>query len=59
MANVKLHFGVVTLILTALLFGACLGEQVSFIHIWASERDHLGDNHEVENMLKERWVKVE
>ena len=27
-----------------------------FLHIWASEPDHLGENKEVENMLSKRWV---
>lgn len=30
-----------------------------FLHIWASEQDHLGDSTEVENMLGGRWTEVE
>ncbi len=30
-----------------------------FIHIWASEDDHLGRNKDVENMLNKRWIKRE
>lgn len=27
-----------------------------FLHIWASEHDHLGDETDVEEMLRERWT---
>ena len=27
-----------------------------FLHLWASEHDHLGDSRDVENMLKGRWT---
>ena len=27
-----------------------------FLHLWASEHDHLGDNREVEDMLQGRWT---
>ena len=27
-----------------------------FLHLWASEHDHLGESVEVENMLRERWT---
>ena len=27
-----------------------------FLHIWASESDHLGDSEEVEEMLRRRWT---
>ncbi len=29
-----------------------------FLHIWASEPDHLGKNKEVEEMLKNRWTET-
>jgi hypothetical protein len=28
-----------------------------FLHIWASERDHLGSNFDVEQMLRSRWTR--
>ena len=30
-----------------------------FLHIWASEPDHLGDSQEVGNMLEIRWTETE
>jgi hypothetical protein len=30
-----------------------------FLHLWASEHDHLGESLEVENMLQERWALAE
>jgi len=30
-----------------------------FLHIWASEPDHLGSSKEVENMLRGRWTEIE
>lgn len=30
-----------------------------FLHLWASEHDHLGDSLEVENVLRERWTLAE
>jgi hypothetical protein len=30
-----------------------------FLHLWASEHDHLGESVEVENMLRGRWTVVE
>jgi hypothetical protein len=30
-----------------------------FLHLWASEHDHLGESIEVENMLRERWTLAE
>ena len=30
-----------------------------FLHIWASEADHLGESQQVENMVKQRWIETE